>query len=142
MASGSAAAEQAAAAAAGGSATAEQAAAERRHAERVSLGIRLQVSVYQWEREGSFSGQNIPAVLDNLSESGLQILAKYPLAEEMFVVIHFPKEATLPPITAKIIRVEKDENEEAFRYGCMLSGLSPVTKVRLDQYIRDVKEKR
>ncbi|MNL79663.1 hypothetical protein D3C87_2063160 [compost metagenome] len=52
----------------------------------------------------------------------------------MFVVIHFPKEADLPPITGKIIRIDSREGE--FRYGCMLSGLPPYTRIKLEQYIK------
>ncbi len=107
---------------------------ERRGANRISLGIKLHLSVYQWEQEGSFSGQNIEGTLHDLSESGLQISSAFPLAQDMFVVIHFPKEADLPPITGKIIRIDTREGE--FRYGCMLSGLPPYTRIKLEQYIK------
>jgi 3-hydroxyisobutyrate dehydrogenase-like beta-hydroxyacid dehydrogenase len=107
---------------------------ERRGANRISLGIKLHLSVYQWEQEGSFSGQNIEGILHDLSESGLQISSAFPLAQDMFVVIHFPKEADLPPITGKIIRIDSREGE--FRYGCMLSGLPPYTRIKLEQYIK------
>jgi 3-hydroxyisobutyrate dehydrogenase-like beta-hydroxyacid dehydrogenase len=107
---------------------------ERRGANRISLGIKLHLSVYQWEQEGSFSGQNIEGTLHDLSESGLQISSAFPLAQDMFVVIHFPKEADLPPITGKIIRIDSREGE--FRYGCMLSGLPPYTRIKLEQYIK------
>lgn len=107
---------------------------ERRGASRISLGIKLHLSVYQWEKEGSFSGQNIEGTLHDLSESGLQISSAFPLAQDMFVVIHFPKEADLPPITGKIIRIDSREGE--FRYGCMLSGLPPYTRIKLEHYIK------
>jgi 3-hydroxyisobutyrate dehydrogenase-like beta-hydroxyacid dehydrogenase len=107
---------------------------ERRRASRISLGIKLHLSVYQWEQEGSFSGQNIEGTLHDLSESGLQISSPAPLAQDMFIVIHFPQEASLPPITGKIIRIEAKEGE--FRYGCMLSGLPPYTRIKLEDYIR------
>ncbi len=107
---------------------------ERRGANRISLGIKLHLSVYQWEQEGSFSGQNIEGTLHDLSESGLQISSAFPLAQDMFVVIHFPKEADLPPITGKIIRIDSREGE--FRYGCMLSGLPPYTRIKLEHYIK------
>lgn len=107
---------------------------ERRGANRISLGIKLHLSVYQWEQEGSFSGQNIEGTLHDLSESGLQISSTFPLAEDMFVVIHFPREADLPPITGKIIRIDSREGE--FRYGCMLSGIPPYTRIKLEDYIR------
>lgn len=107
---------------------------ERRKAERVPMGIKLHLSVYQWEQEGSFSGQNIEGTLRDLSESGLQIASKFPLAQDMFVVIHFPKEADLPPITGRIIRIET--HDEEFRYGCMLSGLPPYVRIKLEQYIQ------
>ncbi|MFC0214441.1 NAD(P)-binding domain-containing protein [Paenibacillus chartarius] len=106
---------------------------ERRRAERVSLNIKLHLSVYQWEQEGSFSGQNIEGTLRDLSESGLQISSSFPLAKDMFVVIHFPQEADLPPITGRIVRIEAGQDE--FRYGCMLSGLPPYVRIKLEQYI-------
>lgn len=107
---------------------------DRRRANRISLGIKLHLSVYQWEQEGSFSGQNIEGTLHDLSESGLSIGSSYPLSHDMFIVIHFPQEANLPPITGKIIRIEAKEGE--FRYGCMLSGLPPYTRIKLEDYIK------
>ncbi|WP_438444631.1 NAD(P)-binding domain-containing protein [Gorillibacterium sp. sgz5001074] len=112
---------------------------DRRRANRISLGIKLLLSVYQWEQEGSFSGQNIEGVLHDLSESGIQIGSRFPLSLDMFVVIHFPREANLPPITGKIIRIESKEGE--FRYGCMLSGLPPYTRIKLEEYIKLQTEK-
>ncbi len=106
----------------------------RRRSVRVPLDIKLQISIYQWEHEGSFSGQSLEASLYDLSESGLQITCSTPLAKEMFIVIHFPKEAELPPITGKIIRIERKENR--FNYGCLISGMAPPTKKRLDVYIQ------
>ncbi len=117
-------------------------AAERRRTERINLGIRLQMSVYQWQLEGAFSGQNIEVTLQDLSGDGLQIVTDYPLAHDMFVVVHFPEEASLPPITAKIIRVEKEEGSGKFRYGCMMSGLAPVIRVRLVEYINGILQNR
>ncbi|MEB3100989.1 NAD(P)-binding domain-containing protein [Ferviditalea candida] len=112
----------------------ETSGSERRKNARVTLNIRLQLSVYQWEREGAFSGQIIEGILQDLSESGLQIASKFPLAKDMFVVIHFPEEAGLPPITGRIIRVETREG--LFTYGCMLSGLPPHTRKQLEKYVR------
>jgi 3-hydroxyisobutyrate dehydrogenase-like beta-hydroxyacid dehydrogenase len=106
---------------------------ERRRDTRVMLGIKLLLSVYQWEQEGAFSGQNIEGTLFDLSESGLQITSKFPLAPDMFIVIHFPKDADLPPITAKVIRIVSKDNE--FQYGCMLSGLPPYVRIKLEKYI-------
>ncbi|HZG57769.1 NAD(P)-binding domain-containing protein, partial [Paenibacillus sp.] len=100
---------------------------ERRRAERVAMNIPLHISIYQWEQEGAFSGQQIDATLYDLSEGGLQVRSAFPLAADMFVVIHFPKEADLPPITGRIIRVVPDGG--AFRYGCMLSGLPPFVRI-------------
>ncbi|GAA3402881.1 hypothetical protein GCM10020370_16420 [Paenibacillus hodogayensis] len=108
---------------------------ERRRSIRVPMNIRLLLSVYQWEQEGSFSGQNIEGTLYDLSDSGLQVTSTFPLAEDMFIVIHFPQEADLPPITARIIRVFADEG--LFRYGCMLSGLPPYTRIKLEEYIQE-----
>lgn len=109
--------------------------AERRRANRIPLNIALQLSVYQWEQEGSFSGQNIEGTLVDLSESGLMISSSFPLARDMFIVIHFPKEANLPPITGKILRIEPRSG--SFRYGCMLSGLPPYTRKNLENYIHE-----
>lgn len=108
---------------------------ERRRNTRVKLDINLKLSIYQWEQEGSFSGQNIDGTLFDLSESGLQITSAAPLAPDMFIVIHFPKEAELPPITARVIRIDSDGHN--FRYGCMLSGLPPYVRIKLEQYIED-----
>jgi 3-hydroxyisobutyrate dehydrogenase-like beta-hydroxyacid dehydrogenase len=106
---------------------------DRRRAPRVMLNIPLHISIYQWEQEGSFSGQQIEATLGDLSESGLQVRSSFPLAMDMFVVIHFPQEAELPPITGRIIRVVPDQG--AFRYGCMLSGLPPFVRIQLEGYL-------
>lgn len=108
---------------------------ERRRNMRVKLDISLKLSIYQWEQEGSFSGQNIDGTLFDLSESGLQITSAAPLAPDMFIVIHFPQEAELPPITARVIRIEPDGHN--FRYGCMLSALPPYVRIKLEQYIED-----
>ena len=108
---------------------------ERRKSRRVPINIKLHVSVYQWEQEGAFSGQNIEATLYDLSEGGLQLISEFPLAQDMFVVIHFPPDAQLPPITARIIRVVSDNGR--FRYGCILSGLSPYTRIKLEEYIQN-----
>jgi 3-hydroxyisobutyrate dehydrogenase-like beta-hydroxyacid dehydrogenase len=106
----------------------------RRREIRIPLGIKLQISIYQWEKEGSFSGQSFDALLSDLSESGMQISCKVPLALEMFVVIHFPQEAELPPVTSKIIRI--DTKEEAFHYGCLISGMPLYTRKKLENYIQ------
>ncbi|MEI7027270.1 NAD(P)-binding domain-containing protein [Paenibacillus sp. y28] len=106
---------------------------DRRRNMRVTLNIQLQLSVYQWEKEGAFSGQNIDGVLHDLSESGIQIASTFPLAKDMFIVIHFPSEAELPPITAKIIRIESEA--DGFHYGCIIAGLPPVYRSKLEQYI-------
>lgn len=110
-----------------------EAESNRRRNNRVPMNISLQLSVYQWEQEGSFSGQNIKGILYDLSENGLQISSSFPLAQEMFIVIHFPQEADLPPITGKIIRIEPKTGE--FRYGCMLTGLPPYVRIKLEEYI-------
>lgn len=108
---------------------------ERRKNTRVQLDINLKLSIYQWEQEGSFSGQNIDGTLFDLSESGLQITTNVLLAPDMFVVIHFPQEAELPPITGRVIRIVTEGR--SFRYGCMLSGLPPYVRIKLEQYIED-----
>lgn len=108
---------------------------ERRRSVRVPMNIRLLLSVYEWEREGSITGQNIEGTLYDLSDSGLQVTSLVPLTQDMFIVIHFPQEAELPPITARIIRVLS--NAGLFRYGCMLAGLPPYTRIRLEEYIHE-----
>lgn len=105
----------------------------RRKAVRIPLDIKLKVSIYQWEAEGAFSGQSLEASLYDLSESGMQIICDIPLAVDMFVVIHFPQEAELPPITSKIIRIER--HGETFHYGCLISGMAPYTRKKLESYI-------
>jgi 3-hydroxyisobutyrate dehydrogenase-like beta-hydroxyacid dehydrogenase len=107
--------------------------AERRRNTRLHLNIPLHLSVHQWELEGSFTGQTIEGKLYDLSESGIQIVSNFPLAQDMFVVIHFPQEADLPPITARVIRIENDNG--MFRYGCMLSGLAPYVRIKIEDYI-------
>lgn len=106
---------------------------ERRKNTRLTMGIKLQLSVYQWEQEGSFSGQNITGTLIDLSESGLQITSSFPLAQDMFLVIHFPLEADLPPITGKILRIYMQNS--LFHYGCSLAGLPPFVRIKLEEYI-------
>ncbi|HEY0827207.1 MAG TPA: NAD(P)-binding domain-containing protein [Bacilli bacterium] len=112
---------------------AAQSSRERRRDARLPMGIKLQLSVYQWEQEGAFSGQNIEGTLDNLSENGLQITSRFPLAEDMFLVIHFPQGANLPPITGKILRVYTQNG--LFHYGCSLAGLAPFVRLKLEEYI-------
>lgn len=111
---------------------------ERRTSTRVPIRIKLHLSVHQWEQEGSFVGQNIEGILYDLSNNGLQIMSDAPLAQDMFIVIHFPQDAKLPPITGKIIRIEnRDDNNLMFRYGCLLSGIAPTTRRQLEAYIQD-----
>lgn len=107
---------------------------ERRRASRIQVNIPLHLSVHQWEQEGAFMGQTIQGTLYDLSENGLQIISEFPLAQDMFVVIHFPQEASLPPVTGRVIRVESDNNG-TFRYGCLLSGLAPFDRLQLEAYI-------
>ncbi len=106
---------------------------DRRRSMRLSLEIPLMMSIYQWEQEGSFTGQSIEGYLRDLSDNGLQIASKYPLAQDMFVVIHFLEEAALPPMTARIIRIER--HGEMFHYGCMLSALPIYQRLQLEEYI-------
>nr|WP_275984201.1 PilZ domain-containing protein [Paenibacillus hamazuiensis] len=98
------------------------------------MNVKLLLSVYEWEQEGSFSGQQIEGMLYDLSESGLQIVSDFPLTKDMFVVIHFPQEAELPPIIGRIIRITPDGTN--FRYGCMLSGLPLYVRLKLEEYIK------
>jgi 3-hydroxyisobutyrate dehydrogenase-like beta-hydroxyacid dehydrogenase len=118
---------------AAGAAAPEPTGRDRRRSMRLSLEIPLMMSIYQWEQEGSFTGQSIEGYLRDLSDNGLQIASKYPLAHDMFVVIHFLEEAALPPMTARIIRIER--HGEFFHYGCMLSALPIYQRLQLEEYI-------
>jgi hypothetical protein len=108
---------------------------EQRKYERIGLGIPLRLDVHQWEGEGAFKGQSYEGVLADLSEGGLRIITDVPLAEEMFLKIHFPKDAGLNPIIGRIIRI--DIEEEKFHYGCMVTGLSLSDRKQLESYIRN-----
>ncbi|MBW5447063.1 NAD-binding protein [Cohnella sp. CFH 77786] len=117
-------------------ATAETEPAEtvnRRKQARVPLDIPVMVSVYQWLQEGAFSGQSVEGTLNDVSEDGLQIASSFPLERDMFIVIHMPPEAGLPPMTGRIIRIEKKAN--LFQYGCLLSALPLYQKIQLKEYI-------
>ncbi|NBD27652.1 NAD(P)-binding domain-containing protein [Paenibacillus glycinis] len=116
-----------------GSQASSAAGEERRRSERLQLNIPLKMSVYQWEQEGSFTGQTIDGTLHDISDNGLQITSDAPLERDMFVVIYFPQEAELPPVTGRIIRIEA--NGSSFRYGCMLAGLAPYQRLQLEAYI-------
>jgi len=113
--------------------TTRLASTERRKKARVPLNIPLMMSIYQWEQEGSFAGQSEVGYLRDLSEEGIQIESAFPLAKDMFVVIHFLQDSELPPMTARIIRIEKAN--EMFRYGCMLSALPLYQLIQLKAYI-------
>nr|WP_246628251.1 PilZ domain-containing protein [Paenibacillus oenotherae] len=106
---------------------------DRRRRQRLQLNIPLQLSVHQWEQEGSFSGQLIDGVLCDLSDNGLQISSPSPLERDMFIHIHFPKDSGLPPVMGRIIRIETIEG--TFRYGCLLAGLAPYQRLLLEDYI-------
>ena len=98
---------------AGGETDAEAAAEmnDRRRSVRVAVRIPIMMSIYEWQQEGSFSGQSVEGFLRDLSDNGLQIASKFPLAKDMFVVIHFLEEAALPPMTARIIRIERSVDQ-------------------------------
>ncbi|MBM7566928.1 NAD(P)-binding domain-containing protein [Paenibacillus sacheonensis] len=106
---------------------------DRRRSERLALNVPLKVSVYQWEQEGSFTGHLIDCTLRDLSDSGLQIVSDAPLECDMFVVLYFPQDAGLPPVTGRIIRIESSGS--SFRYGCMLAGLAPYQRLLLENYV-------
>lgn len=105
----------------------------KRRFERVSLGIPLTLDVHQWRGEGAFQGQSHQGTLDDLSEGGLKITSKVPLAIDMFLKIHLPPEAKLTPIVGRIIRC--DVVGEEFNYGCMVTGLSLSDRKQLESYI-------
>lgn len=106
---------------------------DRRKKKRVALNIPLMISIYQWEQAGSFAGQSVDAVLNDVSEDGLQVATSIPLEKDMFVVIHFQQETSLPPMTARIIRIERKDG--LFHYGCLLSGLALYQRLQLKEYI-------
>ncbi len=105
----------------------------RRKTARVPIRIPVMISVYQWLQEGNFSGQSVEGVLNDVSEEGLLITSSFPLEKDMFVVIHMPQDAELPPMTGRIIRIEKQKSQ--FEYGCLLSALPLHQKVQLKEYI-------
>jgi 3-hydroxyisobutyrate dehydrogenase-like beta-hydroxyacid dehydrogenase len=105
----------------------------RRKAYRLSLEIPVMFSVYQWMQEGAFSGQSVKGVLVDVSEDGMKISSEFPLEKDMFIVIHLPPDAGLPPITGRVIRIDKFGDR--FQYGCLLSGLPISFKLQLKNYI-------
>ncbi|MCC3375538.1 PilZ domain-containing protein [Cohnella sp. REN36] len=106
---------------------------ERRRQTRISLDVPIMMSIYQWEQAGAFAGQSVEGTLRDVSEDGLQISSTLPLEKDMFVVLHFKQETGLPPMTARIIRIERSNNQ--FQYGCMLSGLALYQRLQLKEYI-------
>ena len=106
---------------------------ERRKQTRLSLDIPVMMSIYQWQEAGSFSGQSVEGSLLDVSEDGVLIGSKFPLEQDMFVVIHFLKESELPPMTAKVIRIERKNGQ--FQYGCLIAGLPLYQRLQLKQYI-------
>ncbi len=110
-----------------------EAGGERRRSTRLALEIPLMMSVYQWQQEGAFSGQSVQGYLRDLSDNGLQVASSFPLEHDMFVVIHFQEESALPPMIARIIRIEA--HGDMFHYGCMLSALPPYQRAQLEEYI-------
>lgn len=118
---------------AGAADTAPSVGMNRRKNARVPLNIPVMVSLYQWLQEGAFTGQSVQGILNDVSEDGLQIASEYPLEPDMFVVIHMPPEAGLPPMTGRIIRIEKKQGQ--FHYGCLLSGLPLYQKIQLKEFV-------
>lgn len=106
---------------------------DRRKQTRLPLDIPVMMSIYQWQEAGSFSGQSVEGSLLDVSEDGVQIGSKFPLEQDMFVVIHFLKESELPPMTAKVIRIERKNGQ--FQYGCLIAGLPLYQRLQLKQYI-------
>ncbi|MFC5469241.1 NAD(P)-binding domain-containing protein [Cohnella suwonensis] len=114
-------------------AEAEKKADERRKKTRLPLDIPLRMSIYQWEGDGGFSGHTVEGRLSDLSEDGIQIESGTPLEKDMFIVIHFGPESELPPMTARIIRIERKNGK--FVYGCLLSALPLYQRLQLQEYI-------
>ncbi|WP_267901008.1 PilZ domain-containing protein [Cohnella endophytica] len=115
------------------SSTADNKNAERRKKARLPLDIPLMMSIYQWEGDGGFSGQSVNGYLRDLSEDGIQIESETPLEKDMFIVIHFLQESELPPMTGRIIRIERKNG--MFKYGCMLTALPLYQRLQLQEYI-------
>jgi 3-hydroxyisobutyrate dehydrogenase-like beta-hydroxyacid dehydrogenase len=111
----------------------EQTGPERRKKTRLPLAIPLMMSIYQWEGDGGFSGQSVNGCLRDLSEDGIQIESEFPLERDMFIVIHFLEKSDIPPMTARIIRIER--NNGTFKYGCLLTALPLYQRLQLQEYI-------
>ena len=114
-------------------------ATNRRKAARVPLKIPVMISLHQWRQEGTFSDQSFEGILNDVSEDGLQIASTFPLEPDMFIVIHLPPEAALPPLIGRIIRIEKKRDQ--FQYGCLLSGLPLYQKVQLKTFVETAHSK-
>ncbi|OEH85743.1 hypothetical protein BHU72_02885 [Desulfuribacillus stibiiarsenatis] len=110
---------------------------ERRRLDRFGMNIPVMLEVHQWEGDGSFKGQKIEGILSDISEKGLGIISKYPLAIEMFVQITIVNEEQILPLIGKIIRIEILEPNEQFKYGCILSGTSLSRQLALQDYIHN-----
>lgn len=106
---------------------------ERRRSPRIDLNIPITLEVHQWTGEGSFQGQPIKGIVHDLSENGLNISSSIPLAEEMFLVLRFPDEASLPLLNGRIIRCEQMDGQ--YEYGCLLSGIPVHIRKRLEGYL-------
>jgi hypothetical protein len=106
---------------------------ERRKEPRVDLNIPITLGIHQWTGDGAFQGQAIEGFLMDLSENGICLHVKTPLAEDMFVVIRLPEDSDLPTINARIIRV--DLIEEGYEYGCLLLGTPIYIRNQLESYI-------
>lgn len=108
---------------------------ERRKEPRVDVGIPIQIKVHQFELEGDYHGQTIDGTLIDMSGNGIQLMSATPLAQDMFMVLHMPEDADLPPLNARIIRVLQSEGGEHYHYGCMLSAVPPFLHKQLETYI-------
>ena len=108
--------------------------ADRRKKARLPLDIPVMMSIYQWQDAGGFSGQSVEGSLLDVSEDGVLIASAFPLEQDMFVVIHFQGASELPPMTAKVIRIERKNGQ--FQYGCLLAGLPLYQRLQLKAYIK------
>lgn len=106
---------------------------ERRKEPRVDLNIPITLGIHQWIGEGAFQGQATEGFLVDLSENGICIKSKTPLAEDMFVVMQLPRDSELPTINARVIRI--DTLEEGYEYGCLLLGTPIFVRNQLESYI-------
>jgi hypothetical protein len=111
---------------------------KRRHL-RLQANIPLSLEVHQWTGDGAYQGQKLEGILYDVSENGISVTSKTPLAQDMFVRIKLPPEAGLPVVIGRIIRC--DVHEDYYHYGCLVSGMSLADKRQIENYAQRVADK-